>query len=319
MSFFQNRALDHGCFSPLSVLCPHDPDWPVKLIPLQMGVLQFPIPSARRFYKLGQALRRAIESYPEDLRVAIVGTGGLSHQVHGERAGFNNPEWDSRFLDLFERDPEQLTQMTIAEYAELGGAEGSEVIMWLTMRGALPASVVCKHRSYYLPSMTGIATAIYEGMDGEANPDAVQRHRDHIARELKGIEALEGTYPFTLERSVKAYRINAYLHRMVEPSHREAFRRDPEASFEAAGLTEEERDLIRRRDWRGMMHYGVIFFMLEKLGAVLGVSNLHIYAAMRGQSLEDFQKTRNAPGALYSVAGKDGGNLAWDKAGGPKA
>ena len=234
--------------------------------------------------------------------------------MHGERAGFNNPEWDSRFLDLFERDPEQLTEMTVAEYAKLGGAEGSEVIMWLTMRGALSSSVVCKHRSYYLPSMTGIATAIYEGVDGEANPNAVKRHQDHMARELKGIEQLEGTYPFTLERSIKGYRINDYLHRMVDPSHREAFRRDPEASFEAAGLTEEERDLIRRQDWRGMMHYGVIFFMLEKLGAVLGVSNLHIYAAMRGQSLDDFQKTRNAQIA-YSVAGKEGGNLAWDKAG----
>ena len=96
---------------------------------------------------------------------------------------------------------------------------------------------------------------------------------------------------------------------MIEPSHRQAFLRDPEASFAAAGLTEEERDLIRRRDWRGMMHYGVIFFMLEKLGAVSGVSNLHIYAAMRGESLEAFQRTRNAPGALYSVAG----NLGWDK------
>jgi hypothetical protein len=80
---------------------------------------------------------------------------------------------------------------------------------------------------------------------------------------------------------------------------------DPESSFEAAGLSEEERVLIRRRDWRGLMHYGAIFFVLEKLGAVTGVSNLHIYAAMRGESLEAFQRTRNAPGALYSVAGKD--------------
>jgi gallate dioxygenase len=100
---------------------------------------------------------------------------------------------------------------------------------------------------------------------------------------------------------------------MVEPSHREAFLHDPEASFEAAGLTEEERDLIRRRDWRGLMHYGVIFFMLEKLGGVTGVSNLHIYAAMRGETLEAFQRTRNAPGALYSVAGKAAGNLGWDQ------
>jgi len=311
MSFFQNRALDHGCFSPLSVLCPHEPAWPVAIVPLQMGVLQFPIPTARRFYKLGQALRRAIESYPEDLRVVVVATGGLSHQVHGERAGFNNPEWDRRFLDLFEADPEQLAGMTIAEYAELGGFEGAEVVMWLTMRGALSANVECKHRSYYLPSMTGIATAIYEGTDAP-NPAVVERQRRHAASELRGVEKLGGTYPFTLERSVKAFRLNDYLHRMVDPGHREAFLHDPEASFEAAGLTAEERDLIRRRDWRGLMHYGAIFFVLEKLGAVTGVSNLHIYAAMRGETLEAFQQTRNAPGALYSVAGKGAGNLGWD-------
>jgi gallate dioxygenase len=77
----------------------------VKILPLQVGVLQFPAPSARRCYKLGQAMRRAIESYPEDLKVAIVATGGLSHQVHGERAGFNNTAWDHQFLDLFETIP----------------------------------------------------------------------------------------------------------------------------------------------------------------------------------------------------------------------
>jgi gallate dioxygenase len=308
MSFFQHRALDHGCFSPLSMLCPHEPGWPTRLVPLQMGVLQFPIPGARRFLKLGRALRRAIESYPdEDLEVVVVATGGLSHQVHGERAGFNNPEWDERFLDLFERDPERLAGMTIAEYATLGGVEGSEVVMWLTMRGALPESVTCKHRSYYLPSMTGIATAIYEVADDAPDAAIAARHREHMARELKGIEALQGSYPFTIERSVRAFRINGYLHRLVEPAHREMFRDDPEASFEAADLTGEERDLIRRRDWRGLMHYGVIFFMLEKLGAVLGVSNLHIYAAMRGETLEAFQRTRNAS-VLYSVAGKDARN-----------
>jgi gallate dioxygenase len=301
MSFFQDKPLDHGCFSPLSVLVPHEPSWPVR-----------PVPSARRFYKLGQALRRAIESYPEDLDVVVVGTGGLSHQVHGERAGFNNPEWDARFLDLFERDPEQLAGMTLAEYATLGGAEGAEVVMWLAMRGALSANVVCRHRNYYLPSMTGIATAVYECTEDTPNERVAERQRERMRREVAGIEALSGTYPFTLERSVKAYRLNDYLHRMVDPAHREAFRRDPEGSFAAAGLTEEERDLVRRRDWRGLIHYGVIFFMLEKLGAVIGVSNLHIYAAMRGQSLEEFQKTRNTE-VLYSVAGNEGGNLAWDK------
>ena len=100
---------------------------------------------------------------------------------------------------------------------------------------------------------------------------------------------------------------------MVEPAHRKLFQEAEETSFECAGLTEKERQLIRTRDWRGMIHYGVIFFMLEKLGAVVGVSNLHIYAAMRGQTLEEFQQTRNAPGALYSVAGKDEVVLNWNK------
>ncbi len=313
MSFFQGKPLDHGCFSPLSMMWPHEPQWPGAIVPLQIGVLQFPIPSALRCYKLGQALRRAIESYPEDLKVALVATGGLSHQVHGERAGFNNTTWDEQFLDLIEKDPVALTRMTQADYARLGGMEGAEVIMWLVMRGALSANIKCLHRSYYLPSMTGIATAVYENEAIAPPADIYADHRQHIAHQLAGAEALAGTYPFTQARSVKAFRINTFLHDLISPVRRAAFLADQEQAFEAAGLTQDERDLIRRRDWRGMIHYGVSFFMLEKLGAVTGVSNLHIYAAMRGETLEQFQKTRNAPGALYSVAGTETSNLAWDK------
>lgn len=313
MSFFQNKPLDHGCFSPMSVMLPHDGEWPVKILPLQVGVLQFPAPSARRCFKLGQAIRRAVESYPEDLKVAIVATGGLSHQVHGERAGFNNTEWDHEFLDLFEREPARLLDITHAEFAKRGGFESAEVVMWMVMRGAM-GDVRCLHRDYYLPSMTGIAVAVYENVVHEDDATVAARaaqQREHIGHQLKGIEDIEGTYPFTLERSVRAYRINSYLHQLIDPVFRERFRNDPESTYEEADLTGEERDLISRRDWRGMIHYGVIFFLLEKLGAVSGVSNLHIYAAMRGQSLEDFQKTRNAPGALYSVAGSAGNGAQW--------
>ena len=308
MSFFQDKALDHGCFSPLSVMCDRtEQGWPLQIVPLQVGVLQFPVPSGRRCYKLGQALRRAIESYPEDLKVAIVATGGLSHQVHGERAGFNNQPWDQEFLELIEKDPEYLASLTQAELAELGGMEGAEVIMWLIMRGALSANVRKVHQSYYLPSMTGIAVAIYENeAQQQPLPGPIARHQARMALELAGAEKLAGSYPFTLERSVKAYRLNRYLHELVHPEFRSAFRADEEATYAQAGLTAEEQELVRSRNWRGLIHYGVIFFMLEKLGAVIGVSNLHIYAAMRGQSLEEFQKTRNAPNALYSVAGKEG-------------
>jgi gallate dioxygenase len=312
MSFFQDKGLDHGVLSPLSILMPHEPDWAVPIVPLQIGVLQFPVPSARRCYKLGQALRRAIESYPEDLKVAIVATGGLSHQVHGERCGFNNTPWDMQFLDLIEKDPERLADMTQAEYAILGGWEGAEVIMWLVMRGALSAAIRKVHQSYYLPSMTGIATAIYENETVDAPVDTLAAHRLHMTHQLVGAEKLEGTYPFTLARSVKGYRLNKFLHALVEPAHRAKFLSDPETAFAEAGLTDDERRMVRERDWRALIRYGASFFMLEKLGAVVGVSNLHIYAAMRGQSLEDFQQTRNAPGALYSVAGKDAGSLSWD-------
>src|SRR6187399_1509609 len=303
LAYFQDKPLDHGCFSPLSILWPHQPSWPGAIVPLQIGVLQFPIPSARRLYKLGKSLRKAIESYPEDLKVVLVATGGLSHQVHGERCGFNNTAWDMRFLELIEKDPQQLAGMTHAEFATLGGFEGAEVIMWLVMRGALSPTIRKLHQSYYLPSMTGIATAIYEDEAPAPAPDLA--YLAHLNHQLAGIDTLPGTYPFTLARSVKGYRLNKFLHALIDPAWRARFRNDQESLFEEASLTADERHLVRTLDWRGMIHYGVSFFMLEKLGAVIGVSNLHIYAAMRGETLDEFQQTRNAPGALYSVAGTD--------------
>ncbi len=303
MSFFRDKPLDHGFFSPMSALLPCEPDWPVQIVPLQVGVLQFPIPSALRCYKLGLALRRAIESYPEDLKVAIVATGGVSHQVHGERCGFNNPQWDAQFVDLLVNDPVRLTEMTLAEFATLGGLEGAEVITWLIMRGALSAVVKNLHQDYYLPSMTGIATLLLENQDRAVPAEVNARHRAHMQHQLAGIDKLPGTYPFTLARSAKGYRLNKFLHRMIEPQWRQRFLAEPEALFAESGLSEEERDLLRRRDWRGLIHYGVIFFVLEKLAAVLGIPNLQVYAAMRGESLEDFIQTRNQQ-VLYSVAGK---------------
>ncbi|CAE1145412.1 gallate dioxygenase [Serratia rhizosphaerae] len=305
MAFFQDKPLDHGLFSPLSALLPwQDSGWPTRVVPLQVGVLQFPIPSARRCYKLGQALRRAIESFPEDLKVAVVATGGVSHQVHGERCGFNNPEWDAQFVDMLVNDPQRLTDITLAEYATLGGLEGAEVIMWLIMRGALSANVEKLHEAYYLPSMTGISTLILENRAREAPVDVQQRQRDKINQQLAGVEKLPGTYPFTHARSLKALRINRFLHRLIQPDWRARFLQQQQALFDQAALSDEEQRMLRELDWRAMIHYGVSFFLLEKLGAVVGSSNLHIYAAMRGETLEEFQKTRNQQ-VLYSVAGKD--------------
>ena len=305
MSFFQNKGLDHGCFSPLSVLLDHDESgWSTPIIPLQCGVLQFPVPSAARYFKLGQALRTAIESYPEDLKVAVVATGGLSHQVHGERCGFNNPPWDAKFLEMLENDPVALTRMTHADHARLGGMESAEIVMWLLMRGTLSANVKKLHQTYYLPSMTAISTVIYENLAEPMPAHVAEAHRAHMGVQLAGAGALEGTYPFDLDRSVTYYRINKFLHDLVIPEHRAAFIADPEALFEAHGLSEHERDMIRRRDWQALIRYGAIFFVLEKLAAVVGVSNPAVYAAFRGQSLDDFLKTRNAQ-VVYSVGGQE--------------
>lgn len=306
LSYFQGKGLDHGAFSPLSVMVDHDAasGWATKLLPVVCGVLTVPLPSARRFYKFGQSLRQAILSYPEDIKVAIAGTGGLSHQVHGEGCGFNNPEWDFEFMERLEKDPESLLDMTVAELAKLGGWEGAEVVMWLMMRGALSREVECTHKTYFLPSMCPIATMIMEERSDDRPAEDPAATRARADREYLGAEAMEGTYPFTIERSVKGFRLNHFLHSLTQPAMRRLFRDDEEAAYAAGGLTEEEKDLVRRRDWIGMIHYGVIFFMLEKLGAVTGIGNIDIYAAMKGMSVPDFQKTRNAQ-INYGVAGKE--------------
>jgi len=305
MSFFQGKPLDHGILSPLSVIGDETGKWHGSIVPLQVGVLQLPIPSAKRCYKLGKALRRAILSYPDDdLRVAVVATGGLSHQVHGERAGFINEEWDEEFLHLLETAPEKLADMRVAEYARLGGMEGSEVITWLIMRGALSDTVTKVHQQTYAPSVTNIGTLIFEDLGGDPDPREAEAHREHIRRQLAGAEELHGTYPYTLERSRKGFRVNDFLHRLIEPAHRERFVSDFEALADEYALTEEEKDLIRRRDWIGLIRYGAIFFVLEKMAAVLGVSNPEVYASFRGETLEQFLATRKV-GMTYGVGGGD--------------
>lgn len=167
MTFFQDKPIDHGIAAPLPLLWPHDPDWPGTVVPIAINVLQYPLPTAKRCYRLGQAVRRAVESYPLDLRIVVVGTGGLSHQIHGERTGFNNTEWDLEFLDRIRDDPEPLTQMTHADYVRLGGAESVEQIMWLAMRGALSPTVRQVHQNYYLATTTAMAVTAYEDLAGE--------------------------------------------------------------------------------------------------------------------------------------------------------
>jgi protocatechuate 4,5-dioxygenase beta chain len=149
----QEMAVDHGVLSFLPLLT--DSQWTVPVVPIAVNVIQHPLPTARRLYRLGAAIRRAIASYPQDRRVVVMGTGGLSHQLHGERFGFVSQDWDNRFMDLLEAAPEELAGMPHREWMERGGTEGIEMILWLAMRGALGAQVTRLHRNYAAPMLTG--------------------------------------------------------------------------------------------------------------------------------------------------------------------
>lgn len=160
----QEMGVEHGFLVPMNLCFPHGPSgWPVRCVPLQVNVVQHPLPTARRCYRLGQALRRAVESHPGDLKVAILGTGGMSHQLQGKRFGYMNEAFDQWFLDRLEQDPEALVEITHHRIMEEAGAEAVELIMWLTMRGALPPNAKRVHRHYYAPMTTGMGLITFEG------------------------------------------------------------------------------------------------------------------------------------------------------------
>ena len=160
----QEMGVEHGFLVPMNLCFPHGPSgWPVRCVPLQVNVVQHPLPTARRCYRLGQALRRAVQSHAGDLKVAILGTGGMSHQLQGKRFGHMNEAFDQWFLDRLEQDPEGLVEITHHRIMEEAGAEAVELIMWLTMRGALPLSAKRVHRHYYAPMTTGMGLITFEG------------------------------------------------------------------------------------------------------------------------------------------------------------
>jgi protocatechuate 4,5-dioxygenase, beta chain len=158
----QEMKVEHGFLVPMHLLFPHDPAWPVRVVPLAVNVIQHPLPSARRCWKLGRGIRTAVESYEADARVVVIGTGGMSHQLNGTRFGHINPEFDNDFLDRLENDPEGLSAISHQRIMEEAGAEAVELIMWLTMRGALSERPRRVHRHYYAPMTTGMGLIAFE-------------------------------------------------------------------------------------------------------------------------------------------------------------
>ena len=152
LTILNKLDVDHGLTVPLSLMFGQRERWPVRVIPLAVNVIQFPPPSGDRCWRLGEAIARAVASFPEDLNVQIWGTGGMSHQLSGERAGLINQPFDTAFLDKLTADPQSLRKLTHHDYILEAGSEGIELIMWLVMRGALPLDLTELHRFYYVPA-----------------------------------------------------------------------------------------------------------------------------------------------------------------------
>jgi protocatechuate 4,5-dioxygenase beta chain len=155
--------VDHGLTVPLSLMFGQPAAWPCKVIPFAVNVVQYPPPSGNRCYQLGKAIRRAIDSFDEDLNVQVWGTGGMSHQLQGPRAGLINSQFDNAFLDRIVNDPDALAKVPHIDYVREAGSEGIELVMWLIMRGALDAKVKQVHRFYHVPaSNTAVGHLILE-------------------------------------------------------------------------------------------------------------------------------------------------------------
>ena len=172
LTIVNRMDVDHGLTVPLSLMCGQPPQsdfrWPCPVIPFAVNVVQYPVPSGQRCLNLGKAIRKAVESYDEDLNVHIWGTGGMSHQLQGPRAGLINKEFDNAFLDRMIADPEGQAAVPHINYVREAGSEGIELVMWLIARGAMadlaggpPPKVV--HRFYHVPaSNTAVGHLILE-------------------------------------------------------------------------------------------------------------------------------------------------------------
>ena len=166
LTIVNKMDVDHGLTVPLSLMCGQPAAWPCPVIPFAVNVVQYPVPSGSRCFNLGRAIRKAVESYDEDLNVHIWGTGGMSHQLQGPRAGLINKEWDNRFLDRLIADPADLATLPHINYVREAGSEGIELVMWLIARGAMsdnPPRV--RHRFYHVPaSNTAVGHLILENV-----------------------------------------------------------------------------------------------------------------------------------------------------------
>jgi protocatechuate 4,5-dioxygenase beta chain len=166
LTIVNEMEVDHGMTVPLSLAYGAPKAWPARVIPLAVNVIQYPAPTGNRCYNLGKAIKKAVESWDEDLNVVIFGTGGMSHQIQGPRAGLINKDFDTKFLDGLTKDPDSLAKIQPLTYLREAGNEAIELVMWLIMRGALGEKAEEVYRFYHVPaSSTGVGHIIIETKD----------------------------------------------------------------------------------------------------------------------------------------------------------
>jgi protocatechuate 4,5-dioxygenase, beta chain len=186
LTIVNKMEVDHGLTVPLNLMFGSPKEWPCPVIPLAVNVVMFPPPTAHRCFMLGRAIRKAVKSYPEDLRVVVLGTGGMSHQISGPRAGLINSKFDKAYLDGLARDPKKLTRISHVEFMREAGAEGIEMVMWLIMRGALEDKVKEVYRFYTVPaSNTAVGHIILENPPPVAHGSARKAKRRPAAAKAK--------------------------------------------------------------------------------------------------------------------------------------
>src|SRR5438093_124417 len=248
LTIVNKMEVDHGLTVPMNLLFGSPQEWPCPVIPLAVNVVMYPPPTGHRCYMLGKAIRKAVESYREDLKVVIFGTGGLSHQRRGPRAGLINSKWDKSFLDNLSKDPKKLTRIPHIEYMREAGAEGIEMVMWLIMRGALDDKVDEVYRFYTVPaSNTAVGHIILENTAKTAGRSKRASAGKHVLIEIPVADSVEDSEQLTRIAKETGVVAMAGHVRRFNPSHQWAHKRIEEGELKVQQM-DVQTYFFRRRN-----------------------------------------------------------------------
>lgn len=188
MCVMNKLDVDHGLTVPLNIMCGQVDEWPFAVIPIPVNVVMFPVPTGDRCWRMGEVIRKAVEAFPEDLNVVIFGTGGMSHQIHGERSGMINREFDTAFLNDLTKNPKRLRKIKHEEYVTLAGAEGIEMVMWMVMRAAIGDNNVREvYRHYHVPASNTAAGLIILENDDLKGPGKKAAAKKAVKKAVKKV------------------------------------------------------------------------------------------------------------------------------------